>query len=147
MLDPKYASPGSSAKTCPNCSLDVMTDVVNCPRCGIMLQKVSTLRILGIIQVLLGMFLMAVIGVLSVVIFNIVRNADDPTATTRFTGSRSDVLFIICVFGVVFLVGFTSFAAGMWQIIYGKRNKYIIKAVVAFGLIFMLIGIVVSFLS
>ncbi len=147
MLDQKHGSPGSAAKTCPNCSLDIITADMACPQCRKPLQKVSTLRILGVVQVILGIFLMSVIAVLSFMVFNIIRNADDPSATTRFTGSDRDLLFIICVFGVVFLVGVTSFAGGAWQIVFGKRNKYITRAIVVFGSVFMLIGIAVSFLT
>ena len=145
MLEPKYGSPGSIPKTCPNCSLDIVTEEMACPQCRHALQKVSTLRVLGVVQVILGIFLMSVMAVLSFLVFNIVRNADDPSATTRFTGSDKDLLFIIGIFGIVFLVGVTSFAGGAWQIVFGKRNKYITRAILVFGALFMLIGLAVSF--
>lgn len=139
--------PNAVAKTCPKCMLDAETSADACTRCGQKLQRVSTLRMLGVFQIILGIFLMGVIAVLSLLIFNIIRNGDDPSATTRFTGSGSDMLFIVAVFGIVFLVGLASFLAGAWQIIFGKRNKLITRAVVIFGLLFMLAGVLVSFLS
>lgn len=143
----KPNDPNAVAKTCPKCMLDADTSSDACSRCGTALQKVSTLRVTGVVQVILGIFLMGVIAALSVVIFNVVRNGDDPSASTRFTGSGSDMLFIVAVFGIVFLVGLASFSAGAWQIIFGKRNKFITRAVLIFGLLFMLAGVLASFLS
>lgn len=139
--------PNAVAKTCPKCMLDAETSADVCARCGTALQKVSTLRIVGVVQVILGAFLMGTILILSAVILNLLQHSGDRTATTRFTGSGSDMLFIVAVFGIVFLVGLASFCAGAWQIVFGKRNKFITRAVVIFGLLFMLAGVLVSFMS
>lgn len=53
------------------------------------------------------------------------------------------MLFIIFVFGLVIAISLAVTAGGIWQIIFGKRNKLIVFAVLGLGIIFAALGFAV----
>ena len=65
----------------------------------------------------------------------------DPGATTRFTGTASDATFAYGVFGVVLALGLTFVLAGVWQIVYGRRNKKIVFVALALVAVFYALGL------
>ena len=85
--------------------------------------------------------------VLSYVMYGITQNRNDPRAATRFTGSESDMTFMFGIFGLVFFFGLTAFVAGLWQIIFGRRNVWLIWIMLGLGAIFFIIGTVLQSLD
>jgi hypothetical protein len=110
-------------------------------------QSPTTLRALGTVLIVLGGALMAGMAVLSYIMYGVIQNSDDPRATTRFTGSESDSTFMFGIFALVFFFGFTAFVAGLWQVIFGKRNLWLVWIMLGLGAIFVFIGSVVHGLS
>ncbi|HQU94466.1 MAG TPA: hypothetical protein PLK77_19370 [Pyrinomonadaceae bacterium] len=107
----------------------------------------TALRALGVVLLVLGALLMGGMAVLSWVMYGVIQNSSDPRATTRFTGSESDMMFIFAIFGLVFFIGLTSFVAGLWQVIFGKRNLILVWVMLALGGIFFIVGTVVRALD
>ncbi len=129
-------------QTCPKCGYIRETAETKCSDCGRRLQKVSTIRALGIFLVLLGTSLLGIIGWLSFWIYGIIAN---PSALGgRFNGTPKDMLFIIFVFGLVISISLAAMTGGIWQIIFGKRNKLIVFAVFVLGVIFAVTGLAVA---
>ena len=107
----------------------------------------STLRALGVVLVVLGTFLMGGMAVLSYVMYGVIQGSSDPRASTKFTGSESDMMFMFAVFALVFFIGLTAFAAGLWQIIFGRRNLILVWIMLGLGGIFIIVGAVVRYLT
>lgn len=108
---------------CNRCGAETNEPLGHCPRCGRRLHKTSTIRGIGWLLVVLGGGLAAFMAWLTLTIRRIVEHSGEPGATTRFTGDASDARLIYAIFGLVLALSLTFVAAGVWQIIYGRRNK------------------------
>lgn len=128
-------------RTCPKCGDIRETTATNCTDCGKVLQKVSTVRALGVFLVVAGTSLLGIMGWLSLWIYGTMSNTGN--SGSRFNGSRSDLMFIIFIFDLVISISLAAMAGGLWQIIFGKRNKLIVFAVLVFGVIFAITGLAV----
>jgi len=117
---------------------------MNSPENGI--KSPAALRALGVVLVVLGGALMGGMAVLSWIMYGIVNNTD-PRATTKFTGSESDMMFMFAVFALVFFIGLTAFVAGLWQVIFGKRNLILVWIMLGLGAIFVVLGTAVRYLN
>ncbi|MEO5859274.1 MAG: hypothetical protein ABIR33_10030 [Pyrinomonadaceae bacterium] len=116
---------------------------MNSPQTGI--KSPATLRALGTVQIILGGALMGGMAVLSWVMYGVIHN-NDPRASTRFTGSESDIVFMFGIFALVFFIGLTSLVAGLWQMVFGKRNLILVWIMLGLGAVFLLIGTAVKFM-
>ena len=129
----------SSARVSDNLS------AMNSPQRG--MKSPGALRALGAVLVVLSGLLMGGMAVLSWVMYGVIQGGSDPKASTRFTGSESDMMFMFGIFALVFFFGLTSFVAGLWQVIFGKRNLILVWIMLGLGGIFMLAGAVVRYLD
>ena len=132
-------SPSPVRRTCPKCGDIRETIEANCADCGKVLQKVSTIRILGVFLVVMGSLLLGIMGWLSLWIYGAISNTGN--SGSHFNGSPKDALFIIFAFGLVISISLAVTAGGLWQIIFGRRNKLIVFAVFGFGIIFAVTGL------
>lgn len=81
-------------------------------------------RLLGFVQLVLGLFLFGFMGAITLYTAPIMLNpADD--AQTSFTGTSAQAKFILILFGLVMAFGAASSLSGLWQLISGRRNKWI----------------------
>lgn len=128
-------------RTCPKCGYIRETADKNCADCGKPLQKVSTVRAIGIMLVLMGTALLGFMSWLSLWAYGTIANP--ASSSSHFNGTAKDLLFIIFVFGLVMAIGLGATAGGIWQIIFGKRNKLIVFAVAALGIVFAATGFAV----
>ena len=126
---------------CNRCGAETDEPLGNCPRCGRQFHKTSTIRGLGLALVVLGGGLTASMAWLTLLVSRIIEHSDDPGATTRFTGTASDATFAYGVFGVVLALGLTFVLAGVWQIVYGRRNKKIVFVALALVAVFYALGL------
>jgi hypothetical protein len=129
-------------RTCPKCGYIRATIETKCADCGKVLQKVSTIRALGVFLVVMGTLLLGIMGWLSLWIYGAMSNTGN--SGSHFNGSPKDVLFIVFVFGLVISISLAATAGGLWQIIFGKRNKLIVFAVFGLGIIFAVTGLVIA---
>lgn len=125
---------------CNRCATETDEPLGNCPRCGRRLHKTSTIRGLGWVLLVLGGGLTAFMAWLTLTISRIVKHSGEPGATTRFNGDASDALLIYAVLGLVLTLGLTFVAAGVWQIIFGRRNKKIVFVALALAAILYAFG-------
>jgi hypothetical protein len=118
---------------------------MNSPQKG--MKSPATLRALGVVLVVLGGALMGGMAVLSWVMYGVIQNSSDPRASTKFTGSESDMLFMYGIFALVFFIGLTAFTAGLWQVIFGRRNLILVWIMLALGGIFFIVGTLVRYMQ
>jgi len=116
-----------------------------CTRCGRRLHSSSALRKWGAVYLVLGLGLCGVISYIAWVVAGIMLHSGDPGATMRFSGTRLHAVMIFGVFSVVFLIGLTLVAGGVWQLAYGRKNHGVTKvALVWFALIWAAYAILVA---
>ena len=93
--------------------------------------------ILGWMLLVLGTFLVVVMGGLGIYLGQLIAQSGAPGSGTRFTGGPNDVAMIVAVFGLVISFGIAAMAGGAWQIKYGKPNRKLMIAM------FLVAGILV----
>lgn len=128
----EFSNP-SVNKSCYKCGYIRQTSVANCAVCGKALESVRRIKTTGAIQILLGSSLLGLMGWLALWMLNANSNS-------HFRGDAGDVLFIIFVFALVASIGLGTLVAGVWQIVFGKRNKLLMLAMIILGLAFIATG-------
>lgn len=111
-----------------------------CPNCGGRLRSAKLVRGLGWMQLLIGLFL---VGLMGTITYNLAPALLSPAAAragggSRFTGSPEQALMILGLFGLVITFGVGSIAAGLWQIATGRRNKWIFIIMIVLFVVVML---------
>jgi MFS family permease len=96
-----------------------------CPNCGGRLRSAKLVRRLGWLQLLLGLFLVGMMGTITYHLAPALLSPAAATGGSRFTGSPEQALMILALFGLVITFGVGSIAGGLWQIFTGRRNKWI----------------------
>lgn len=134
----------SVRRTCPKCGYIRETADTKCPDCRKTLVPVSRIRTLGVVSIVIGTFLLVFMGFLSFFIYYLITEPTRPGSTPKFTGGPKDIAFIAGVFGLVILIALVSIFGGLWQIIFGKRNRLIVFIMLGLGLLFLIAGLVVS---
>jgi predicted nucleic acid-binding Zn ribbon protein len=132
----------STHRTCPKCGYIRETAETNCADCGKPMQKVSTMKFLGVVLVALGGSLLAFMGWLSFWAYGTIANPS--AAGSHFNGTAKDQVFMIFVFGLIAAIALGVTAGGFWQIVFGKRNKLIVFAVIVLGIVFVVTGLAVA---
>lgn len=113
-------------RTCYKCGYETHEVIKQCPQCGRRLQTSSTVRTLGVVQLLMGLFLVGMMGTITYYVAPIMLPADTPSISDhRFSGTPQQALMILGLFSLVILFGVTSMVSGLWQIKTGRRNKWI----------------------
>lgn len=109
--------------SCPKCSFETSEVLARCPSCGSRLQSKRKVKILGWVLLVLGTFLVVVMGGLGIYLGQLIAQSGKPGSGTRFTGGPNDVAIIMAVFGLVIAFGISTMVGGIWQIKYGKPNR------------------------
>jgi len=115
-----------------------------CPKCGTRMRDPTRLRVLGVIQMLMGLFLIVLIGVIT---FNLAPQLLRPAETmngSTFTGTAQQGMMILGLFGMVIAFGVGATVNGLWQIVTGKRNIWLAIMVFVLAAILFVIGAVVT---
>jgi hypothetical protein len=120
---------------CLSCDFETTEALTRCPKCGRRVRALKRTRWLGMIQVVLGGFLVLFMGGIWYLIWGIVSQSGRPGATTRFTGTAEDIKIVYGLFAMVIAIGFGSIAGGVWQLRYGKPNKVIVLVIVGLAVL------------
>ena len=111
-----------------------------CPRCHKRLHTRTEIRTLGGVLATLGTFLIVVMGAITIWSVGMVSNSGKPGSTSRFTGTKDQMYLMFAIFGFVLLFGFASLIAGLWQLVFGRRNMLLIYAILGLGALFLIGG-------
>lgn len=120
---------------CYKCDFETEAALTNCPRCRHALRKPSYIRVMGAILLVIGLFLVALMGTIAYFVADIIAHTDDPGATTRFDGGPKEIAIIFGIFGLVIAFGAACMAGGLWQVVRGRRNKKITMAVLVIAVL------------
>ena len=133
---------GGGPRVCYKCDFEVYDAGANqCPRCGKgRLMTRAGVRALGWVLLVVGAFLFVFMGAVALVVAAIIANSDVPGSTTRFSGGKKEVAVIFAVFGAVLAFGLAAMAAGVSQIINGRRNKRLAGLMLGIVVLLFVIG-------
>jgi hypothetical protein len=133
-------APIAQQKVCYKCRYEGETAEKLCPRCRKRLHTRGEIRILGGVLAALGAFLVVVMGAITIWSAGMITNSGKPGSTSRFTGTKDQMYMMFAIFGFVLLFGFTSLVAGLWQLVFGKRNMILIYVILGLGVLFFVGG-------
>jgi hypothetical protein len=100
------------------------------------LRTKATVRILGGVLVFLGGFISAMMAFIGMFIYG----APARTGGSRFNGSENELMFAVGIIGLTFIVGVSFALAGLWQIIFGRRNRFIVWVSIGLVIVLLVIG-------
>jgi MFS family permease len=109
-----------------------------CPNCGGRLRPAKLVRGLGWLQLLTGLFLVGLMGTIAYYLAPALLNPAAARDGSRFTGTPGQALMILALFGLVVTFGVGSIASGLWQIITGRRNRWIFILMLALFAVVMI---------
>ncbi len=123
-------------RSCFKCRFEGNIESAVCPRCGKRLFTATNVRWRGFFLVLIGLFLTGLMGTIAVFVYGLLMGAmNNPDSARKINDQTPMLLFIYGIFGLVIVIGITSMLMGIWQIIFGKRNRVLIW--IFFGLIIL----------
>ena len=96
-----------------------------CPNCGGRLRSAKLVRRLGWLQLLIGLFLVGLMGTITYNLAPALLQAGESVDGSRFTGTPQQAQLILGLFGMVLVFGLGSILSGLWQIKTGRRNKWL----------------------
>lgn len=127
-------------KTCYKCHYEAETADRLCPRCRKKLWTRTETRTLGGVLAALGTFLVVMMTAIIIFMLGVVNQSPRPGGGARFTGSKDQMYMIFGILGFVLLFGITALIAGLWQLVFGRRNMMLIYIIIGLGAIFLIGG-------
>lgn len=135
------SSVGGESRSCLGCGYEGDSSAAQCPECGGRMFSASSVRNRGWVLIVLGVGLTIFMGVVIINQAINVYHSGEPDAKVRFTGGTGMLWLMFGVLGLVFSLGVTSVVNGIWQVLYGKRNRHL--ATILFGL-YSVMGVIVA---
>jgi hypothetical protein len=131
-------------RICFKCKWEGETAEKICPRCRKPTQTRGFIRATGAALVALGGFLLVVMGAITIAVIGMIEQSGKAGTSARFTGTKDQMLMMFGVFGFVLLFGFVSVIAGLWQLIFGRRNMILVYFILILGVVFLIGGSIVQ---
>ena len=122
-------------KTCFGCNYQAETTDIKCPNCRKLLQDESTIRTLGGLLMFIGLLLA---GAMSAIMWWMNKAMNNPSSTTKFTGTADKKMITFLILGAVAAFGFSALIAGTYQLLTGKRNKKLIWLMLGLWIVLMI---------
>ena len=129
------------SSSCYSCGHVTNEAVSRCPECGRRLRTAKQVRRLGWLQLVIGVFLVGLMGTITYNLAPLMFPARPPAAGrsgARFTGTPEQAQLILGLFGMVMVFGLGSIVSGVWQIKTGRRNKWLFIVMVALFVVLIL---------
>jgi hypothetical protein len=123
---------------CVSCDYHTAEKETKCPKCGQRLRTMGQARRMGGFQIVIGTFLVALMGVITFIVTRAV--SESRPGDVRFTGTSSDLVFIYGIFAVVIAIGLVSIAGGIMTIKYGKTNKVVFVIILGLAFAFYILA-------
>jgi len=124
---------------CRKCDYQLTESVKKCPICGTVVITTGRIRVLGGIQLVIGLFLFFLMGTITISLLPMMAGGRD----SGFSGTQGQAALILLLFGVIIILGLTSIANGVFQLATGRRNKWIFVVALLLGLLIIVLGVAV----
>ena len=132
------ANPEDLSK-CYHCGYETCKLVSHCPQCGRGLQSRRWSRRFGAGLLVCGIFISAIMSVVLLAIGPALLGAGG--GGLRFSGSAGQAKLVLGILGAVTLFGVTAACYGLWQIVTGRRSKWVIYFAVGIALLLFLVAL------
>ncbi|HEX8368051.1 MAG TPA: hypothetical protein VF604_05885 [Pyrinomonadaceae bacterium] len=126
----------STPRFCYKCHSPAGNFDKKCQRCGGVVRTKATIRILGGVMIFLGGFISAMMAFVGMFMYGALTQ----TGGSRFNGSGNELMFAVGIVGLTFIVGISFALAGLWQIIFGRRNTFIVWISIGLVIVLFVIG-------
>ena len=112
-----------------------------CPKCGRKMRSSNSVRVYGVLQLILGLFLVVFMGVITLYLLPMMMRPGETTGGgSKFTGTSQQAIVILSLFGLIIAFGFGSTLAGLWQVVTARRNKWIIWSVLGLSIVLWIVA-------
>jgi hypothetical protein len=125
---------------CYHCGYETFKLMSHCPQCGRSMQSKRWSRRYGWILLVLGLAISAVMGMVLLAIGPALLGR---SGGLRFSGSAGEAKLGLGILGAVELFGMTATVYGLWQIVTGRRSKWVIYFTLAFCVLLLLVALLV----
>lgn len=126
---------------CYNCGYESYRLMSHCPECGRSMQSKRWSRRYGLILLAMGIFITAVMSVVLLAIGPALLGAGG--GGLRFSGSAGQAKVALGILGAVEFFGITAIFYGLWQIVTGRRSKWVIYFAIGFAVVMGLVAVFV----
>jgi hypothetical protein len=133
-------------QTCYSLRCGYVTDAegTKCLKCGGRLRTAKVIRRLGWAQLLIGLLLVGMMGTITVITAPYLLRPGQTSGGTTFTGTQEQAQLFLGLFGIVIFFGLGTMFSGGWQIVTGKRNRWIAILMLVILVILIAVGIAVK---
>jgi hypothetical protein len=122
---------------CWSCGFETHRYGSQCPKCGSALQSRRWSRRAGIVSMLCGALITALMAVVGVSFVPMLLHPGQDFGGTRFAGGPVVAGVILLILTVVTVLGVTALGYGLWQTVTGARNRRVAGAVVILFLVLL----------
>jgi uncharacterized integral membrane protein len=124
----------SKLRICYKCRFEANTSETKCPKCRRPLFTQTKIRILGGLITFLGAFIAAMMIYILSFVYSSINQAND---SLKFTGTETQASYIYAILGLTLTAGLFFVFTGLWQIIFGRRNRILvwISLLIIFGVV------------
>ena len=132
-------------RSCFKCSYETHEPYDHCPQCGQRLRTAGQVRVLGVLQLLIGLFLVGLMGTITFFTAPLMLRAGEESGSgSRFAGTAEQGFMILGLFALVIVFGLGSMLSGVWLIKTGRRSKWVLYGMLGLGVLVVVAGWIVK---
>jgi protein-S-isoprenylcysteine O-methyltransferase Ste14 len=145
-MDTQSQNPPTVSRQCFACYYQAESQHKQCPKCGSKnFLSATNVRVRGGVIALCGLFVAGLMGAISIWLWQ--HFANDPDALAKIQQEKTTYLAIFGLFGLLIVLGLHFVLTGGWMLILGKRNKFLVWAMLVFvGIVVVAGGLITVFL-
>ncbi|MEO7168709.1 MAG: hypothetical protein ABI016_16960 [Chthoniobacterales bacterium] len=128
---------------CYNCGFETHKLMSHCPQCGTSMQSKRWSRRYGVMLFGLGLAISLVIGFVLLATASMLLHPGASSGGSRFSGTAEQGRLFLGILGTVELFGITAMCYGLWQIVTGRRSKWVIYFVVGLAAVLFLVALLI----
>jgi hypothetical protein len=121
--------------SCSKCDFRAPDKATRCPQCGGWIRRAQRIRRLGVVMIFIGIVLVGMMGTITVLLAPMMLSAGTSTSGAKFEGTPEQGLLILGLFGLIIVFGLVAIAAGVFQIVTGRRSIWIVILVIGLALV------------
>ena len=129
-----------SACNDPKCAELVEGRVKTCPKCGGAMRSVGESPFRGVLLLVIGLFLIALMGTISWNMLPILLRPGEEVDGGSFTGTPDQARMVLGLFGLVLLFGVVATANGVFMIVTRRQSWAFIVVTLALAALLLLVG-------
>jgi hypothetical protein len=107
------------------------------------LKSVGFIRGTGAMLIVLGTPLVASMAAIMIWMLSIMQESGKPGSGARFTGTKNEAIARLGVLGAVFIFGAMAIVNGLWQVIFGRRNLFLVYLMLGLAIVLYVGGYIV----